>query len=67
MFVASGKALHMGGPAALLMAVVLVGAMLLCTCEAMSELAVAFPVAGSFSSWATRFVDPSWGFALGWK
>lgn len=57
----------MGGPAALLMAVVLVGAMLLCTCEAMSELAVAFPVAGSFSSWATRFVDPSWGFALGWK
>jgi amino acid permease len=67
LFVASGKALYMGGPAALLMAVVLVGAMLLCTCEAMSELAVAFPVAGSFSSWATRFVDPSWGFALGWK
>lgn len=67
LFVASGRALQMGGPASLLMAVALIGVMLLCTCEAMSELAVAFPVAGSFSSWATRFIDPSYGFALGWK
>ncbi|RBQ78868.1 hypothetical protein FVER14953_13558 [Fusarium verticillioides] len=25
-----------------------------------------FPVAGSFTAFSTRFIDPSWGFALGW-
>jgi len=30
-------------------------------------MAVAFPVAGSFSAFATRFLDPAWGFATGWN
>jgi len=30
-------------------------------------MAVAFPVAGSFSAFATRFIDPAWGFAVGWN
>jgi amino acid transporter len=67
LFVASGAALHSGGPASLLIAFSIVGVMLYCTCQALGELAVLFPIAGSFSSWATRFIDPSWGFAMGWK
>ncbi|KAK1994502.1 amino acid permease [Colletotrichum falcatum] len=67
LFVASGQALEVGGPASLLMAFSLVGAMLFCTCQALGELAVAFPVAGSFSAYSTRFLDPSWGFAMGWN
>ncbi|KAK5990775.1 General amino-acid permease GAP2 [Cladobotryum mycophilum] len=67
LFVASGKALSAGGPASLLLAFSIVGAMLYCTCQALGELAVIFPLAGSFSSWATRFLDPSWGFAMGWN
>ncbi|CAH0016325.1 unnamed protein product [Clonostachys rhizophaga] len=67
LFVASGKALATGGPASLLLAFSIVGAMLYCTCQALGELAVLFPIAGSFSSWATRFLDPSWGFAMGWN
>ncbi|KFH47254.1 General amino-acid permease-like protein [Hapsidospora chrysogenum ATCC 11550] len=67
LFVASGKALAAGGPASLLLAFSIVGAMLYCTCQALGELAVLFPIAGSFSSWATRFLDPSWGFAMGWN
>lgn len=67
MFVASGKALSQGGPASLLIAFSLIGMMLYCTCQALGELAVCFPVAGSFSSYSTRFLDPSWGFAMGWK
>lgn len=67
LFVASGKALHSGGPASLLIAFSIIGIMLYCTCQALGELAVLFPIAGSFSSWATRFLDPSWGFAMGWK
>ncbi|KID66738.1 Amino acid/polyamine transporter I, partial [Metarhizium hybridum] len=67
LFVASGAALHSGGPASLLIAFSIVGIMLYCTCQALGELAVLFPIAGSFSSWATRFLDPSWGFAMGWN
>ncbi|GFP58023.1 general amino-acid permease GAP2 [Trichoderma asperellum] len=67
LFVASGRALAAGGPASLLIAFSIVGAMLYCTCQALGELAVIYPLAGSFSSWATRFLDPSWGFAMGWN
>ncbi|KAI1862255.1 uncharacterized protein JN550_010262 [Neoarthrinium moseri] len=67
LFVASGRALQTGGPAAVLIAYTLVGAMLYFTCQALGELAVAFPVAGSFSAFSTRFLDPSWGFAMGWN
>ena len=30
-------------------------------------MATYLPVSGSFSTYATRFVDPSLGFALGWN
>lgn len=43
------------------------GVVLFCTVQALGEMAVTFPVAGSFSAFATRFIDPGWGFALGWK
>jgi len=33
----------------------------------MREMAVLFPVAGSFSAYSTRFLDPAWGFAMGWN
>lgn len=67
LFVASGRALEVGGPASVLIAYTFIGAMLYCTVQALGELAVAFPVAGSFSAYSTRFLDPSWGFAMGWK
>jgi amino acid transporter len=67
LFVASGQALNAGGPASVLIAFASIGVMLYCTCQALGELAVAFPVAGSFASYSTRFLDPSWGFAMGWK
>lgn len=67
LFVASGRALEVGGPASVLIAYSFIGAMLYCTVQALGELAVAFPVAGSFSSYSTRFLHPSWGFAMGWK
>ncbi|KAL2163225.1 hypothetical protein VTH06DRAFT_5281 [Thermothelomyces fergusii] len=67
LFVASGQALGQGGPASVLVAYVLVGLMLWCTMQALGEMAVVFPVAGSFSAYSTRFLDPSWGFAMGWN
>lgn len=41
--------------------------MLYCTMHALGELAVLFPVAGSFSAYSTRFIDPAWGFSMGWN
>lgn len=41
--------------------------MLYCTVHALGEMAVIFPVAGSFAHFSTRFLDPAWGFAMGWN
>ncbi|KAL8789844.1 MAG: hypothetical protein Q9213_000912 [Squamulea squamosa] len=67
LFVGSGKALQQGGPASLLVAFSLIGGMLFCTVQALGEMAVLLPVAGSFSAYSTRFLDPAWGFAMGWN
>ncbi|EXJ88072.1 AAT family amino acid transporter [Capronia coronata CBS 617.96] len=67
LFVGSGSALATGGPASLILAYGLIGIMLFCTVQALGELAVAFPVAGAFSVYASRFLDPAWGFAMGWN
>lgn len=67
LFVGSGSALAHGGPASLFIAFSLIGVMLYCTVHALGEMAVLFPVAGSFSAYSTRFLDPAWGFAMGWK
>ena len=36
-------------------------------CYALGELAVMYPVSGAFYTYSARFVDPSWGFAMGWN
>lgn len=51
----------------MLIAYSLIGIMLFCTVQALGELAVLFPIAGSFSAYSTRFLDPAWGFAMGWN
>lgn len=66
-YILIGKALETGGPASLLVSFSLIGIMLYCTMHALGEMAVLFPVAGSFSAYSTRFLDPAWGFAMGWN
>lgn len=67
LFVNSGASLNTGGPASLIIGWIIVATMMLSTCIALAELCVAFPVAGGFTTYATRFIDPSIGFALGWN
>ncbi|KAK3942992.1 amino-acid permease inda1 [Diplogelasinospora grovesii] len=66
LFVGSGGALSTGGPASLVICYLIVGVMLLFTCQALAELAVLYPVNGAFYTYVVRFLDPSWGFAMGW-
>ncbi|CAK9437805.1 uncharacterized protein LODBEIA_P21830 [Lodderomyces beijingensis] len=67
LFVGSGSSLHTGGPAGLLIAYILIGTMIYCTVHSLGELAVTFPVSGAFVTYNTRFIDPSWGFAMAWN
>lgn len=66
MFVVSGKALAAGGPVALLATGVLTGLMIYSALNALCEMTVVNPVAGSFVTYSSQFIDPAWGFALGW-
>lgn len=67
LFVGSGETLRTGGPAALIIGFGIIGVMLYCTVQALGELSVTFPVSGAFSTYSTRFIDPAWGFAMGWN
>lgn len=67
LLIGTGSALQTGGPAALLIAWSLTGSAILCTIQAMAELVVTFPISGSFNVFASRFIDPSIGFAVAWN
>lgn len=67
LFVGSGSALATGGPAALVLDFGIIGFMLFNVCMALGELSVVFPVSGSFAVHGSRFIDPAWGFAMGWN
>ena len=67
LFVGSGSALATGGPAAVVIAWILTGIMIYCTVQALGELCIAFPVAGSFVQYNTRFISGSWGFCMAWN
>ncbi|KAL6928405.1 glyceraldehyde-3-phosphate dehydrogenase 1 [Hanseniaspora valbyensis] len=63
LFVGSGSSLSAGGPAGLLIGYGISSTFILCMVCALGELAVEFPVSGGFTTYATRFVDESFGFA----
>ncbi|KEF52625.1 uncharacterized protein A1O9_11468 [Exophiala aquamarina CBS 119918] len=67
LFVGSGGALQSGGPASLVIGFIIIGMMLLCTVQALGELAVLYPVNGAFFNYSVRFIDKSWGFAMGYQ
>ncbi|PYD07231.1 gamma-aminobutyrate permease, partial [Pseudomonas savastanoi pv. glycinea] len=55
------------GPAGILIGWAIVSSFLYCVMQALAELSSTFPVSGAFAVYATRFVDPSFGFAAGWN
>jgi len=67
LFVSAGGALYSGGPGSLVIDFIITGFMLLLTVNALGELASLYPVEGSFFNYSVRFIDPAWGFAMGWN
>ncbi|MCO0599965.1 amino acid permease [Peribacillus butanolivorans] len=67
LFLGSGPAIHTAGPGGALFAYAVIGIMVYFIMTGLGELATFMPVSGAFSTYATRFIDPALGFALGWN
>lgn len=67
LFLASGGSIHSAGPGGALAAYIAISIMVYFLMTSLGEMAAFMPVSGSFSTYATKFVDPSLGFALGWN
>ena len=67
LFVASGATISEAGPGGALVAYALIGFMVWLVMQSLGEMAAYLPVAGSFQEYGTRYVSPSFGFALGWN
>merc|ERR1712111_319320 len=67
LFVGTGSALRRGGPASLLLDYGIIGIMIFNVVFALGELCIMYPISGGFYTFSTRFIDPSWGFAMGWN
>ncbi|KAL5046425.1 hypothetical protein BDW71DRAFT_214671 [Aspergillus fruticulosus] len=67
LFLGTGKALATGGPASMLIAYAISGGIVFLTMLSLGEMAAFIPVAGSFCTFAGRFVDDAFGFALTWN
>ena len=67
LFVALGGSLHAAGPGGALVAYGAIGLMVFFLMTSLGEMATYMPVTGSFETYATKFVDPAFGFALGWN
>lgn len=65
-FIGMGNALATAGPVSLLIAFIFVGSVVYSTMTSLGEMAAFLPINGSFTAYATRFVDPTLGFAMGW-
>ncbi|SMR52478.1 unnamed protein product [Zymoseptoria tritici ST99CH_3D1] len=65
LFVGAGGAFAQGGPASVLIGFIIISVMIVCVMQALGELATLYPQNGAFTAYVIRFIDPSWGFAMG--
>ena len=66
LFLASGASISTAGPGGALAAYAIIGVMVYFIMTSLGEMATYLPVSGSFGTYATRYVDPALGFAIGW-
>ncbi|KAF1934922.1 hypothetical protein EJ02DRAFT_439571 [Clathrospora elynae] len=65
--IGSGGALAKGGPGSLLISYILIGIAVFFVMTGMGEMAAFLPMNKGFGGYATRLVDPAFGFATGWN
>jgi amino acid transporter len=66
LLIGSGAGLAQCGPVALLTGYIFVGLLCNIVLNSLGEMTTWLPLGSSSTGYATRFVDPTLGFALGW-
>lgn len=56
-----------GGPLGIFLGYSFVGLVCYMVMVALGEMAAYLPIKSGFAGYATRFVDPAFGFAVGWN
>lgn len=64
---ASGSAISSSGPGGAIMAYGLMGIVVYFMMTCLGEMSTQLPLVGSFEAYANRFIDPAFGFAVGWN
>lgn len=67
LFVASGNTIASAGPGGALLAYILMGCVIYFLMTSLGEMATLMPTTGTFCDYSGRFVDPSFGFAMGYN
>ncbi|KAF8244923.1 hypothetical protein K440DRAFT_655769 [Wilcoxina mikolae CBS 423.85] len=67
LFVGTGSALVRAGPLSILMAYSIVGTVIYSLMLAIGEMTTWLPIPGGLTIYAYRYLDSSWGFAMGWN
>lgn len=65
LFLGSASAIKTAGPA-LLLSYIIGGLAIFIIMRALGEIAVSYPVSGSFSAYANHFIGPLAGYVTGW-
>ncbi|TGJ87768.1 hypothetical protein E0Z10_g1020 [Xylaria hypoxylon] len=66
LIIGTGKALAKAGPGAILISYSIIGFVVFLVMAAVGEMSAWLPMSAGFTGYASRFCDPSLGFALGW-
>ncbi|KAK1767918.1 amino acid permease [Phialemonium atrogriseum] len=66
LIIGTGKALAQAGPGSVFLSYSIVGFLVFIVMSALGEMAAWLPMSAGFTGYASRFCDPSLGFALGW-
>ena len=67
LFLGSGGTISQAGPGGALLAYAAIGIMVLFVMQSLGEMSTHLPVAGSFHTYGSKYVSPSFGFAMGWN
>ncbi|KAH8893861.1 amino acid permease [Thozetella sp. PMI_491] len=67
LLIGTGKALVQAGPGSVFISYTMIGFVVFLVMAALGEMASWLPMSAGFTGYASRFCDPSLGFALGWS
>ncbi|CAJ2510100.1 Uu.00g060000.m01.CDS01 [Anthostomella pinea] len=67
LIIGTGKALAQAGPGSIFISYTMIGFVVFLVMAALGEMSAWLPMSAGFTGYASRFCDPSLGFALGWS